>query len=71
MANMSYCMCENTSLDLNQVIQAMSENDCLADFLEGMGRDERRGFNRLADLCEQFLELKANLESYDPEPIPE
>lgn len=71
MANMSYCMCENTSTDLNQVINAMGENDCLADFLEDMGRHELRGFNRLADLCEQFLELKANLEAYDPEPIPE
>ena len=52
--NMSYCMCENTSLAMSQILDAMRENDL--DFLKDMGREERFAFTCLIEQCKTFVE---------------
>lgn len=59
--NMSYCMCENTALALNQVLTAIREDG--TDFLREMGREERRAFQELFSLCEAFIEDANDLQS--------
>ena len=51
--NMSYCMCENTSLAMQQILEAMMEQG--AHFLLDANRDERAAYRRLFDQCEAFL----------------
>lgn len=51
--NMSYCMCENTLLALRQVVTAMVEEG--ADFLREMSSDERRAYQALFNMCEDFV----------------
>lgn len=51
--NMSYCMCENTALALNQVLTAMREEG--TEFMREMSRHERQAFQSLFNLCEAFI----------------
>ena len=57
--NMSYCMCENTVLAMNQIVTAMNEQG--PDFLREMGREERRAFQELFNLCEDFMSLSEEI----------
>jgi len=63
--NMSYCMCENTLLALRQVLNAMGDQG--TEFVQDMGREERRAFEELFHTCEAFMqqaeELQEELES--------
>lgn len=70
--NMSYCMMENTSLALEQVLDYMNEayekND-IEDFFSMSGY-ELQGFESLKQLCEDFLKIADLLEerkAYLPE----
>ena len=47
--NMSYCMCENTTLALRQILDALRDGD--VDFVREMGREERDAFRALPELC--------------------
>jgi hypothetical protein len=58
--NMSYCMCENTLLAMRQVINAMNEQG--ADFLNEMGCEEKRSYEALFSLCEDFMTLSEELQ---------
>jgi len=58
--NMSYCMCNNTLLALKQVVEAM--NDEGPQFLREMSRDERRSFEALFSMCEDFLTMSEELQ---------
>ena len=58
--NMSYCMCENTLLALNQVLTAMQEEG--PQFLRELSREERRAYEALFNACEDFLNLAEELE---------
>jgi hypothetical protein len=51
--NMSYCMNNNTLAGLGQILDTMDEDGDL-DFLRDLSRDERRAFEELAQVCEQF-----------------
>ena len=51
--NMSYCMCENTLLALRQVVTAMVEQG--SDFLQEMSSEERRAYQELFNMCEEFV----------------
>ena len=51
--NMSYCMCENTLLALRQVVTAMVEQG--SDFLQEMSSEERRAYQALFNMCEDFV----------------
>ncbi len=59
--NMSYCMCNNTLLALKQVVEAMSDEGPM--FLREMSRDERRSFEQLFSMCEDFMTLSEELEA--------
>jgi hypothetical protein len=59
--NMSYCMCENTVLAMRQILNAMNEEG--VGFLVDMNRDEKRAFQELFNLCEDFLNASEELEA--------
>jgi hypothetical protein len=59
--NMSYCMCNNTLLALKQVVEAMNDEGPM--FLREMSRDERRSFEQLFSMCEDFMTLSEELEA--------
>ncbi len=59
--NMSYCMCENTVLAMRQILNSMNEEG--VGFLVDMNRDERRAFQELFNLCEDFLTASEELEA--------
>ena len=64
--NMSYCMCNNTLLALRQVVDAMNDEGPM--FLREMSRDERRSFEQLFSMCEDFMSLSEELqEEYERE----
>ena len=58
--NMSYCMCNNTLLALRQVVDAMNEEG--PQFLREMSRDERRSFEQLFSMCEDFMSMSEELQ---------
>ena len=58
--NMSYCMCENTLLAMNQIVTAMNEDG--PQFLTEMSREERRAFQSLFNMCEDFMQLSEELQ---------
>ena len=68
--NMSYCMCNNTLLALRQVVEAMNEEG--PQFLREMSRDERRSFEALFSMCEDFMSLSEELqEEYERDGQPD
>ena len=54
-------MCENTVLAMRQILNAMNEEG--VGFLVDMNRDERRAFQELFNLCEDFLTASEELEA--------
>lgn len=58
--NMSYCMCENTLLAMQQILNTMQEEGPM--FLKEMSREERRAFQELFNACELFLNASEELE---------
>jgi hypothetical protein len=58
--NMSYCMCENTLAAMNQIVTAMNEEG--PNFLQEMNREERRAFQALFNVCEDFMTLSEELQ---------
>lgn len=70
--NMSYCMCNNTLLALKQIVDAMQDEGPM--FLREMSREERRSFNELFSMCEDFMTMSEELveqeerEGYDGQP---
>lgn len=58
--NMSYCMCQNTKLALEQILNDMQDEGPM--FLREMGREERRAFQELFNLCEDFLTASEELQ---------
>ncbi len=58
--NMSYCMCNNTLLALKQVVEAMNEEG--PQFLRELSREERRSFDALFSMCEDFMSLSEELQ---------
>lgn len=58
--NMSYCMNENTLAAMNQIVNAMNEEG--PAFLTEMSRDEKRAFQQLFSVCEDFMSLSEELQ---------
>ncbi len=58
--NMSYCMCNNTVLALRQILDTMQDEGPM--FLREMSRDERRSYEALFSLCEDFLTASEELQ---------
>lgn len=59
MANMSYCMFENTYNDLDQCYEALAEainEGSLREFLANMSTEERWAFKRMRSLVNDMVE---------------
>jgi hypothetical protein len=54
-------MNENTLLALKQVLDAMQEEG--PQFLRELSRDERRSFEALFNMCEDFMSLSEELQA--------
>jgi hypothetical protein len=54
-------MCNNTLLALKQVVEAMNDEGPM--FLREMSRDERRSFEQLFNMCEDFMQLSEELQA--------
>jgi hypothetical protein len=61
MPSMSYCKFENTSGELSQCLGAMEEATTEQELLEGASEYERSAYERLAEQCEYFVRLWAEL----------
>ena len=59
--NMSYCMTQNTLLAMRQVVNTMYDQG--ADFLADLSQDERRAFQELFAVCEDFTNLSEELQA--------
>ncbi len=59
MANMSYCMFENTARDLEDCVFNMEEADSLGDL--DMNPYEKAAFARMWDIARRFLAEHARL----------
>ena len=59
--NMSYCMNENTLLAMKQIVEAMDNEGPM--FLRELNRDERRAFEQLFNVCEDFMQLSEELQA--------
>ena len=57
--NISHCMNENTLAAINQIVNAMNEGGAM--FLREMSMDEKRAFQALFNVCEDFLTLSEEL----------
>lgn len=55
MANMSYCMCENTAKDLADVVQAVQDKGSSA--FNSMSTSERQAAVGLYKLCQEYIDL--------------
>jgi hypothetical protein len=66
-------MCENTLLAMKQIVGAMQDEGPM--FLREMNRDEKRAFQALFNMCEDFMsmseELQAELEYEDRDGQPD
>jgi len=63
--NMSYCMCENTTLAMRQILDEMQNYESLAEFIADMNKDELIAFKRLFNLCESFMIMTEEMEQFD------
>ena len=64
--NMSYCMFENTSLAMRQLLQATQEADSLKDM--ELSRDELRALRELVQQCEYFMDEVQRLDDGEDHP---
>jgi hypothetical protein len=53
MASMSYCMFENTSIEMGQLLGAMEEAADVEDL--DFNQYEQRAFDQLKSMCEEYL----------------
>jgi hypothetical protein len=54
-------MCENTLLAMKQIVEAMNNEGPM--FLRELNRDERRAFEQLFNVCEDFMQLSEELQA--------
>jgi hypothetical protein len=66
--NMSYCMNNNTLAALSQILDTMDEDGDL-DFLRDLSQDERRAFEELSQVCQQFCRRAERVMDHELEDI--
>jgi hypothetical protein len=54
-------MCNNTLLAMKQIVEAMDNEGPM--FLRELNRDERRAFEQLFNVCEDFMQLSEELQA--------
>jgi hypothetical protein len=58
MANMTYCMCENTANDLGDVVNRLAEEGTA--WIEDMNEYEVRGLRDIVQLAHHIVEMAEN-----------
>ena len=58
MANMSYCMCENTANDLQDVVDRLAEEG--TDWIDDMNPYEVRGLRDIVHLANAIVQMAEN-----------
>jgi hypothetical protein len=58
MANMSYCMCENTANDLQDVVDRLAEEGTA--WIEDMNEYEVRGLRDIVELANAIVQMAEN-----------
>ena len=56
MANMPYCMCNNTKMDFIQLTDAVYKYDSVKEFIESRSKDEQYDFARIIQLARELVE---------------
>jgi hypothetical protein len=59
--NMSYCMFQNTAIDLRQCLESMDAAETMAEL--DLSRDEKRSYDLMREYCENFLNIANRLDS--------
>ena len=65
MANMSYCMFENTYGDLKDCLEAVYEADSLKELTSEMSEEELGAFKAMKRLCQKFIDAVNEAEALD------
>ena len=65
MANMSYCMFENTYGDLKDCLEAVYEADSLKELTSEMSEEELTAFKAMKRLCQKFIDAVNEVEVLD------
>lgn len=53
MPSMSYCLCENTSADMSEILSRMFDKG--ARYVKGMNQYERDAYDELYEQCREFM----------------
>jgi hypothetical protein len=61
--NMSYCMCQNTLLAMNQLVHELHDN--CSEFLNEMSSEEKTAFEDLQFACKDFLTVTMYTDGYE------
>lgn len=56
---MSYCRYENTSLDMQDVVDTLYDSDCGED----LSQYERRGLRTILDLAQEIIDMEDKIEN--------
>jgi hypothetical protein len=59
MPNMSYCRYENTSMDMQDVVDTLFDCDVDVD----LSRSERRGLDTILELAKDIVEMEDKIEN--------
>jgi len=59
MPNMSYCRYENTSLDMQDVVDTLYDSDCGED----LSQYERRGLKTILELAKDIVDMEDKIEN--------
>lgn len=55
MLSMSYCICENTAIQLKELIDSLESDP--ERFLDSRSESEQKSFVRLIELCQELMEF--------------
>ena len=56
---MSYCRYENTSLDMQDVVDTLYDSDCGED----LSQHERRGLKTILELAQEIIDMEDKIEN--------
>lgn len=55
--NMSYCMCENTALAINQILSAMEDAGSINQFIDTLSFSEARAFLSMIESMRTIVDV--------------
>ena len=58
--NMSYCMFQNTALEMRHCLESMDAAETLAEL--DLSRDEKRSYDLMREFCQNFLDIANRLD---------